>query len=311
MTPRFAKHELQKAAELLRAGQVIAFPTETVYGLGADATNAQAVADIFAAKNRPSFNPLIVHVADLAAAQQIAEFDAAAGRLAQAFWPGPMSLVLPLKPQAGICDLVTAGLPSVAVRVPAHPLAQKLLRLTGRPVAAPSANPSGRISPTTADHVLEGLDGKIAGVVDGGPCDVGVESSIFGGTPLALLRPGGVSREAVEQVLGHPLAEQAADGGVTAPGQLRSHYAPDAGLRLNVTARGAVPHLGFGAGASDMTLSATGDLHEAAQNLFAMLRAMDRLARTAGTDHFTVAPVPMVGLGLAINDRLARAAAPR
>lgn len=311
MTVTLDKSRIEAAAQFLRSGDLVAFPTETVYGLGADATSDLAVARIFEAKNRPSFNPLIVHLSDRESAERYVEFTDEARILADAFWPGPMSLVLPLRPDAGLSKLVTAGLDTVAIRVPAHPLAQDLLRAVDLPVAAPSANPSGKISPTTAAHVLDGLDGRIAAVLDGGACEVGLESSIFGGTPIALLRPGGVSREAAEAVLGKPLAALQAQATPNAPGQLASHYAPDAAVRLNVAQKTRVPHLGFGAGDADMSLSARGDLLEAAANLFAMLRQMDELAMASKADHFTVAPIPNAGIGLAINDRLSRAAAPR
>lgn len=303
--------DVSRAASLLKAGQLVAFPTETVYGLGADATDGRAVAGIFAAKNRPSFNPLIVHVPDVATAERIGRFTPQARALAEAFWPGPMSLVLPQRKDVTLSDLVTAGLDTVAIRVPAHPLAQELLRVVGRPIAAPSANPSGKISPTTAAHVMEGLDGHIAAVLDGGACDVGLESSIFGGDPIQLLRPGGIYRDAAETVLGTSIADYASDAAVNAPGQLTSHYAPDAGVRLNFSEKADVPHLGFGPGTADLNLSETADAAEAASNLFAMLRQMDAIAAAQGAPHFTVAPIPVDGLGLAINDRLQRAAAPR
>ena len=295
---------IEEAATLLRAGQQVAFPTETVYGLGGDARSADAVAGIYAAKGRPSFNPLIVHVAGLAAAEQIARFDTTARRLAQAFWPGPFTLVLPLAPDHGLASLVTAGLDTVAVRVPAHPVAQALLKAFGGPLAAPSANPSGAISPTTAAHVIAGLEGRIAAVVDGGPCQVGLESTIVGGTPLALLRPGGVPVAEIEALTG-PLAP--ADPGITAPGQLASHYAPGARVRLNATyARDDEVLLGFGPMPCDMNLSEGADLSEAAARLFDALHALDATGR-----NIAVARVPDHGLGAAINDRLRRAAAPR
>lgn len=292
------------AARLLRDGALVAFPTETVYGLGADATNGRAVAAIFAAKNRPSFNPLIVHVPDLAAAEALVEMPATARDIARAFWPGPLTLVLPVKPGA-LHDLVTAGLPTLAIRVPAHPLAQDLLRKTGRPIAAPSANPSGAISPTTAGHVNAGLGGKIAAILDGGPCDVGLESTILGFDPEpTLLRPGGLPQEALEAALGQPLATNIPQT-PNAPGQLASHYAPDAKVRLNVTETNGTL-LGFGAMDCTLNLSPGGDLTEAAANLFAYLHQLD-----AQTDTIHVAPIPETGLGRAINDRLRRAAAPR
>lgn len=307
---------IARAAALLRAGGLVAFPTETVYGLGADARDARAVAGIFAAKGRPRFNPLIVHVADTAAARAIADFDARAERLSGAFWPGALTLVLPLRAGAGIADLVTAGGSSVAVRVPDHPVAQALLAAFGGPLAAPSANPSGRVSPTTAAHVLEGLSGRIAAVVDGGPCPLGLESTIVGltGPEARLLRPGGLPAEIIEQALGGSLAPPAPDAAPEAPGMLASHYAPDAALRLDADApRPGEVWLGFGPGAAaaDINLSTSGDMTEAAARLFAALREIDALARARGAATVAVSPVPCHGLGRAINDRLARAAAPR
>ncbi len=297
---------ISEAARLLRQGALVAFPTETVYGLGADATNGRAVADVFAAKGRPAFNPLIAHVANLAMAEGLVRFGPQARALASAFWPGPLTLVLPRQGHA-VSELASTGLDTLAVRLPAHPVARDLLSAVGRPVAAPSANPSGRISPTTADHVLDGLDGRIAAVLDGGPCEVGLESTIVGwdGETPVLLRPGGVAMEALEAALGRPLAQHA--GGINAPGQLSSHYAPEARLRLDVR----MPEdnelwLRFGDGPSDWSLSPAGDLHEAAARLFALLRAAD-----AASDQIAVAPIPDTGLGRAINDRLRRAAAPR
>lgn len=301
---------IARAAALLADGRLVALPTETVYGLGGDATDGAAVAAIFAAKDRPRFNPLIVHVHDADAARALARFDTAAERLADAFWPGPLTLVLPVRDGAGLSDLVTAGLPTVAIRVPEHPVARAILNAARRPVAAPSANRSGRISPTTAAHVLDGLSGRIAAVVDAGPCGVGVESTIVRTGPKpALLRPGGLPAEAVEACLGHPLAQPDPGAeGVSAPGQLASHYAPEAAVRLDaVTAEPGEVHLGFGPVAGDLSLSASGDLTEAAANLFAHLRRLD--ARGAG--RIAVAPIPDRGLGRAINDRLRRAAAPR
>ncbi|WP_415405306.1 L-threonylcarbamoyladenylate synthase [Tateyamaria sp. SN3-11] len=292
------------AADLLAGGALVAFPTETVYGLGGDARNGRAVAGIFAAKGRPSFNPLIVHVPDLDAAQSIGTFDAPMRRLAQAFWPGPLTLVVPLAEGHGLSPLVTAGLETVAIRVPAHPLARDLLAAFGGAVAAPSANPSGRISPTTPAHVLAGLDGKIAAILDGGACAVGLESTIIGGTPLALLRPGGLAVEEIEAITG-PLAR--AGTAITAPGQLASHYAPSSAVRLNANcAQAGEVLLGFGPMQSDLNLSASGDLVEAAANLFGHLHRLDAMQRP-----IAVAPVPDCGLGRAINDRLRRAAAPR
>ncbi|WP_299747208.1 L-threonylcarbamoyladenylate synthase [uncultured Tateyamaria sp.] len=295
---------IAEAARLLAAGGLVSFPTETVYGLGADARNSHAVARIFEAKGRPRFNPLIVHVPDLDMARRYADITGSLADLAQSFWPGPLTLVAPLLQGHGLSPLVTAGLDTLALRVPAHPAAQDVLRVFDGPVAAPSANPSGRISPTTAAHVMEGLGGRIDAIVDAGPCTVGLESAIVGGHPLALLRPGGLAQEDIERVVG-PLA-QAGDA-ITAPGQLASHYAPGAAVRLNANAAhpGEVL-LGFGPMASDLNLSLSGDLIEAAANLFDHLHALDALGKP-----IAVAPIPECGLGRAINDRLRRAAAPR
>ena len=296
-----------RAAEILHGGGLVAFPTETVYGLGADATDDLAVARIFEAKGRPRFNPLIVHVADAATARRYVTWSDMAEVLASRFWPGPLTLVLPLAPDAGLSPLVTAELPSLAIRVPAHPVAHALLAAFGGPVAAPSANPSGRISPTTAAHVAAGLSGRIEAILDGGACGVGVESTIVGltGTPT-LLRPGGLAAEAIEAALGQPLA--APGSAITSPGQLASHYAPGAPVRLSANAKHPGEKLlGFGAVAgADLNLSPSGDLTEAAANLFAMLHAIDD-----GTSPIAVSPIPETGLGRAINDRLRRAAAPR
>lgn len=302
------------AGEALRAGELVAFPTETVYGLGGNARDGKAVAGIFAAKGRPSFNPLIVHVIDLAAAEALATFSDAARALAARFWPGPLTLVLPRRADAGVSELVSAGLPSIAIRVPGHAVARAVLAAAGVPVAAPSANPSGRVSPTTASHVRAGLDGRVAMIVDGGPCRVGVESTVLdlsGETP-AILRPGGVTPEEVSAVLGVAVGfapPPAAEGPLLSPGLMASHYAPAAPVRLEA---GAVASgealLGFGdvAGAT-LNLSPAGDLGEAAANLFAMLRQLDE----GGYRAIAVSPIPDRGLGLAINDRLRRAAAPR
>ena len=300
---------LSQAADLLRCGGLVAFPTETVYGLGADATRDDAVARIFEAKGRPRFNPLIAHLPDLSMVERYAVLTPLAERLARAFWPGPMTLVLPLK--GGLSPLVTAGLDSVAIRLPAHPVARALLEAFGGPLAAPSANPSGRISPVTARHVLDGLDGRIEAVVDGGSCAVGLESTILdarGDAPV-LLRAGGLASEAVE-ALGLTL-QRPKDGQITAPGQLASHYAPRGRVRLGAEAPepGEV-WVGFGPcpGAA-LTLSEAGDTTEAAARLFHALHEADALAGPGGRIAF--APVPETGLGRAINDRLRRAAAPR
>jgi L-threonylcarbamoyladenylate synthase len=301
---------IAEAARLLATGELVAFPTETVYGLGGDARSDTAVARIFEAKGRPSFNPLIVHLPDLAAVETVAKVSPRAQDLARAFWPGPLTLVLPVIDGA-VSPLVTAGLSTVAVRVPAHPLAQALLRAFGGPVAAPSANPSGRVSPTRASHVLEGLGGRIAAVLDGGPCAVGLESTILLTDPEPLLlRPGGLPVEALEEALGQKLASAGDGRKPTAPGQLASHYAPEAAVRLNATS--AAPGevlVGFGPVPGALTLSETGDLVEAAARLFQTLREADLMAGPGGRIAF--APVPGTGLGRAINDRLRRAAAPR
>ncbi|WP_138935353.1 L-threonylcarbamoyladenylate synthase [Roseovarius arcticus] len=298
------------AARLIADGQLVAIPTETVYGLAGDALNSTAVARIFEAKGRPSFNPLIVHVADSAAAQTYGVWSDMADRLAQAFWPGPLTLVLPLRAGAGLSPLVSAGQDSVAIRVPAHPIAQALLAASGAPLAAPSANPSGRISPTQPQHVLSGLDGRIAAILDGGPCDVGVESTIIGltGTPI-LLRPGGLPVEAIEAALGAPLALHSEHDAITAPGQMASHYAPTATMRLNAdSSRAGEVMLGFGGTpGAELDLSLSGDLIEAAAALFGHLHTLD----VSGAKAIAVAPVPERGLGRAINDRLRRAAAPK
>ncbi len=306
--------EIESAAAILRAGGLVAMPTETVYGLAADATNDRAVARIYEAKGRPSFNPLIVHVADLAMARRVAEVPPLAEKLAGLFWPGPLSLVLPRRPDSGISHLVTAGLDTVALRSPAHPTARALLVAADRPLAAPSANPSGAISPTTADHVREGLGARVDWILDGGSCDVGIESTIvkIDGDRVTLLRPGGVPREAIERVVGAPLLSSG--GGVEAPGMLQSHYAPRARLRLHATAPSkGEAFLAFGPATVDhpysLNLSETGDVNEAAAHLFAYLRALDSLCAAKGLAGIAAAPIPDSGLGEAINDRLRRAAA--
>lgn len=297
-----------RASELLRAGHLVALPTETVYGLAGDARNDRAVAAIYEAKGRPSFNPLIVHLPTVQAAHHYVVWNDMAEALANAFWPGPLTMVLPLKEGHGLSPLVTAGLDTVAIRLPAHTLARKLLTVSECPLAAPSANPSGKISPTTAEHVMAGLDGRIAAVLDGGACPVGVESTIIGvyDNVPRLLRPGGLSVEDAERILNQPLRE--AGKGITAPGQLTSHYAPGARVRLNATSReDGEMLLGFGPMECDLNLSETGDVIEAATNLFPALHTLDALAPQG----IAVAPIPYHGLGLAINDRLSRAAAPR
>jgi L-threonylcarbamoyladenylate synthase len=310
---------MSKAAELLAAGRLVGFPTETVYGLGADGRNGQAVAALYAAKGRPSFNPLIAHVANLGAALAEGEIGAEATLLAEAFWPGPLTLVVPRRANGTVCDLARAGLDTVGLRIPDHPLARDLLSRCGFPVVAPSANLSGRISPTTAEDVLADLDGRIDAVVMGEPTSVGVESTIvasLGGTSL-LLRPGGVPREAIEKVLGRSLGSDAGSGErPLAPGALLSHYAPRALVRLNVAELrpgeallrfGNAPIEGAEAASAIRDLSPTGDLAEAAANLFGHLRALDVSVAAA----IAVTPIPENGLGEAINDRLRRAAAKR
>lgn len=301
------RHGINRAADLLRAGAVVAFPTETVYGLGADAGNDRAVARVFEAKNRPSFNPLIVHVADADAARALVEWPVEADVLASAFWPGPLSLVLPLRRDARVSPLVTGGRSTLAVRAPDHPVAHDMLKAFGGPVAAPSANVSGRLSPTSASHVVDGLSGRIAAILDAGPCPVGLESTIVALDPdPRLLRPGGLPAEAIATALGGPLGTAGSE--IEAPGQLNSHYAPGAGLRLNAESRcQGEQMLGFGPVSGDLSLSVSGDLVEAAANLFHHLHELDRGDGTT----IAVAPVPDHGLGRAINDRLRRAAAPR
>ena len=303
--------EINLAVEALKKGELVAFPTETVYGLGADATSDQAVAKLFAAKGRPSFNPLISHVANAAAAFALGKFSAGAKKLAEAFWPGPLTIVVPRTSKCPVSLLASAGLPSIAVRVPDHPLAIELLCAVGRPIVAPSANLSGRISPTTAAHVKRGLGKKVSVILDGGPCMVGVESTVisFMNERATLLRPGGLSRSAIEEVLGHALNVEMDSVQPHSPGQMESHYAPHAHLRLEATApRKGESYLGFGAyNNGPYTLSARGDVIQAAANLFRMLHELDGL----GVKAIAVAPIPHEGLGEAINDRLRRAAAPR
>jgi len=309
---------LAEAARLLRAGRLVAFPTETVYGLGGDATDERAVAAIFAAKRRPRFNPLIAHVAEAEAAFAIGVADERARALAAVLWPGPLTLVLPAAPACPVALLARAGLETVALRVPAHPLAHALLAAVDRPVAGPSANVAGRVSPTAAEHVLADLGGVIDAVLDGGPCALGVESSVLDLSRRAavLLRPGGATREAIEAVIGPVALAGAAHRAPRGPGMLASHYAPVLPLRLDVAdPRPDEALLGFGpppAGAGlTFSLSESGDLAEAAARLFAGLRLLDAEARRRGLARIAVMPIPQHGLGLAINDRLRRAAAPR
>ena len=297
----FGPEAIAEAARLILAGQPVAVPTETVYGLAADATNAEAVARIYEAKGRPSFNPLIVHVPDLEAARRIGEFNEAALALATEHWPGPLTLVVPLRADAGIASLVTAGLETIALRVPAHPAMQALLGEAGRPLAAPSANASGSISPTRAEHVLKSLAGRVALIIDDGATERGLESTIVAATDgqLRLLRRGPI------EVLG---AVEASGDRIEAPGRLASHYAPSKQLRLNAILTDPQEFLiGFGEAGGDASLSETGDLTEAAARLFDLLH----LADASDKPRIAVAPVPAEGLGAAINDRLLRAAAPR
>jgi L-threonylcarbamoyladenylate synthase len=301
--------DIAEAAAALRAGELVILPTETVYGLAADAGDAHAVAKVYAAKGRPAFNPLIAHVADLATARRIARLDDRAERLAARFWPGPLTLVLPIADEAAVCDLARAGLDTVAVRAPAHPIAHALLEAFGGPLVAPSANRSGRPSPTTLADALEETGTAAAAALDGGPCPIGLESTVVALLDAPrLLRPGAVTRAEIEALIG-PLSEADADAR-RSPGRLARHYAPNLPLRLNVEEpRADEVWLGFGqtyrTGGGGFNLSLDGDLAEAAANLFAYLRAADRSQGAAG---IAVAPIPDEGLGEAINDRLRRAA---
>jgi len=307
--------ELDRAAALLQAGALVAFPTETVYGLGGSARDDHAVAAIYEAKGRPSFNPLIVHVSDMEMAQEIGTIQGQLLDLAEAFWPGPLTLLVPLK-DPSISKLVTAGLERIAIRIPAHPLAQALIAKTGLPLAAPSANPSGRISPTTAQHVMAGLGTKISAVLDGGPCSVGLESTILGmeNGQIACYRPGGLDLKDVARQIGLSIQQANKDQAKpNTPGQLLSHYAPKVSVRLNATQpEDHELFLDFGdVCETDYSLSKRGDLKEAAANLFRLLHLLDDAALREGKEGIAVAAIPEEGLGLAINDRLRRAAAPR
>ena len=296
----FTNESIAEAARLILAGEPVAVATETVYGLAADATNPQAVARIYEAKGRPSFSPLIVHVRDLAAAERIGQFDEEALELARKYWPGPLTLVVPLRKDSGIASVVTAGLPTIGIRVPAHPAMQGLLRAAGRPLAAPSANASGSISPTRAEHVLKSLGGRIPLVIDAGQTERGLESTIVAATggALRLLRPGPIEVD----------AEPGSESSIESPGQLASHYAPSKPLRLNVREVETGEYLiGFADVTGDSSLSRSGDLVEAAARLFDLLHEADASPRP----RIAVAPVPHEGLGVAINDRLRRAAEPR
>lgn len=304
-------NSVEEAAALLRAGKLCAFPTETVYGLGADATDPDAVLSIYETKGRPRFNPLIIHCADVAMAETLVTFSPLARRLAE-LWPAGLTLVLPALPGNGLADVATAGLDTVAIRIPDHKLALELIAAVGRPLAAPSANPSGRLSPTTAEQVRRGFGGRVP-VLDGGPCRAGVESTIIRveGDRLVQLRAGAMARREIARAVGVPIELVKEDAAISAPGMLVSHYAPNALMRLNTTPRVGEAYLAFGAASVfdglTRNLSPSGDLHEAARNLFAMLHELD--AARAGM--IAVAPIPDSGLGEAINDRLQRAAAPR
>ncbi|MGH6824281.1 L-threonylcarbamoyladenylate synthase [Methyloceanibacter sp.] len=308
------KQSIDRAAEALAKGEIVAFPTETVYGLGANALDAAAVAKVFAAKDRPRFNPLIVHVLGEEEAQACAVVNETARRLIKAFWPGPLSLVLPRRSDCGIPDLISAGLDTIALRSPSHPVARALLEAAKLPIAAPSANRSGRVSPTTAAHVEAELGRLPAMILDGGPCTLGLESTVLGveGDKVTLLRLGALPRQEIEKVLGHRLAAPDAGGHVTSPGQLAVHYAPATPLRLDASKpRHGEAFLAFGPNAPGfagptINLSRRGDLTEAAANLFAALRTLD----ATGAETIAVMPIPDHGLGEAINDRLKRARIP-
>jgi L-threonylcarbamoyladenylate synthase len=306
-----SSNEISRAAQVLRNGGLVAFPTETVYGLGADALEEKAIAKVYAAKGRPSFNPLIVHVSSLDEAKSLGQFDESSESLAKAFWPGSLTLVLPRKENCAVPLLASAGLASIALRVPSHPVALALLKEFGGPIVAPSANPSGQISPTTAQHVRDGLGAKVDLVLDGGACAVGIESTVVRMVDGVgyLLRAGGLARGDIEKALGAPLVAPVIAGDLHSPGQMERHYAPRATLRLDVVKPEACEvYIGFGAHAHGLlSLSVKGDVVEAAANLFRLLHDADALA----TDGIAVAPVPDEGLGEAINDRLKRAAAGR
>jgi L-threonylcarbamoyladenylate synthase len=320
MTELLAADEsgIARAVALLRAGDLVAFGTETVYGLGADATNARAVARVFAAKERPHFNPLICHYPDRDAAFDDVVPNEVAYRLAASLWPGPLTLVLPRRPQSRVALLTTAGLDSLAVRVPSHPVASALLRAVGIPVAAPSANLSGTVSPTTAQHVLDDLAGRIAAVLESGPCPIGVESTVLDltGDDPVLLRPGGTTLEAIEAEIGAIVQRGSTNGVLRSPGMMASHYAPSLPVRLDavsVSMDEALLAFGIplpGAGAT-FNLSPSSDPIEAAARLFVGLRELDATGPTQGCKCIAVMPVPSAGLGHAINDRLRRAATPR
>ena len=304
-----SRHDLSKASELIKSGGTLAFPTETVYGLGADATNKLAVAKIFQAKGRPSFNPLIIHCFSIEQIQTFAKWSSEAQTVADKFWPGPLTMVLPLLPSNQISSLALAGLQTVAVRMPDHSVAQSILQLANTPIAAPSANPSGAVSATKAEHVISRLNGKIEGIISGYSSKIGLESTIISFLPEpSILRFGAIDETDISEILGLDFKKIAKDAKISAPGQLSSHYAPKGSIRLNskVFKKGEVS-LGFGEILCDLNLSQKGDLTEAAANLFDYLHRLDEM----GAEKIAVSPIPEEGLGIAINDRLRRAAAPK
>ena len=304
-----SRHDLSKASELIKSGGTLAFPTETVYGLGADATNKLAVAKIFQAKGRPSFNPLIIHCFSIEQIQTFAKWSSEAQTVADKFWPGPLTMVLPLLPNNQISSLALAGLQTVAVRMPDHSVAQSILQLANTPIAAPSANPSGAVSATKAEHVLSRLNGKIEGIISGYSSKIGLESTIISFLPEpSILRFGAIDETDISELLGLDLKKKRKDEKISAPGQLSSHYAPKGSIRLNskVFKKNEVS-LGFGEILCDLNLSREANLAEAAANLFDYLHRLDEM----GAEKIAVSPIPEEGIGIAINDRLRRAAAPK
>ena len=304
-----SKPDLLKASKLIKTGGTLAFPTETVYGLGADATNNLAVAKIFQAKGRPSFNPLIIHCFSIEQIQTFAMWSSEAQTVAEKFWPGPITMVLPLLPHGKIASLALAGLQTVAVRMPAHSIAQSILKRANTPIAAPSANPSGSVSATKAEHVISKLNGKIDGIISGGASEIGLESTIISFLPdPRILRFGAIDEIDISEILSLDLKEKALDGEISAPGQLSSHYAPKGSIRLNSKMfKNKEVSLGFGKIICDLNLSRTENLIEAAANLFDCLHKLDEM----GAEKIAVSPIPEEGIGIAINDRLKRAAAPK
>ena len=304
-----SRHDLSKASELIKSGGTLAFPTETVYGLGADATNKLAVAKIFQAKGRPSFNPLIIHCLSIEQIQTFAVWSSEAQTVADKFWPGPLTMVLPLLPNNQISSLALAGLQTVAVRMPDHSVAQSILQLANTPIAAPSANPSGEVSSTKAEHVISRLTGKIEGIISGNSSKIGLESTIISFLPEpSILRFGAIDETDISEILGLDLKKKGKDAKISAPGQLSSHYAPTGSIRLNskVFKKNEVS-LGFGEILCDLNLSRKANLTEAAANLFDYLHRLDEM----GAEKIAVSPIPEEGIGIAINDRLRRAAAPK